>query len=148
MTESADRHNQLYEPDDSKYKNFNLLLKCLTTGNDSPPEAGARPGGGRKRCYSTMETEEGNEIEAEKSGSREVGSSQEARCLHCKKVFSNRAYLKKHTQRMHPNKAEVSVPPPGKCEPGKSGLVTCRRCELRVEATRWTRHRIACGAGG
>ena len=121
----------LYQPDDSKYKNFNLLLKCLT--NEGPHE--------RNSGINSVlpATESGLVKKGDFQGKEKLDreSSQEEKCDLCTKTFSSKAYLRKHKQHMHSNfESEVKVNVP------ESEI--CPECSLNVEKKKMNEHKSIC----
>ena len=139
----------MYEPSDSKYKNLNLLLKCLTS--EGEPEHTAT----RERCDShnsattllsgasaslggspTSTSEE----DAMDKGAVGTGEDQDHRCHACPKVFSKKRYLTKHQQRMHP---QLEPPPPAQWTTHYNTTI-CPTCQCPITKRNIRQHAAVC----
>lgn len=131
-TQSVNTTPDLYQPYDDKYKNFNLLLKCLT--NDSTEDRSR----GRKRCYSQNSADSGH-FSGKATIAKLTGSSQDVKCQYCMKVFSNGIYLRKHKIRAHSN-----MIPGNQVNITKGERVSCPLCFLSVEKQKMEQHVSIC----
>ena len=135
----------LYEPSDSKYKNFNLLLRCLTTEETlgTVPEEAPMLFTGRRRCNTigssttTASTAQDSE-DGLVTDPSVLPDYSEHQCKCCFKVFSRKRYLTKHVSRMHPE-MEPS-------ESDKEDAVSCPNCTHVISRKNFKCHSHMCNA--
>ena len=125
----------VYQPEDSKYNNFNLLLHCLTTEKSSVE--GVRS---RKRCNTTGSNSSSyiSASDDETSGyCSKPPKLREFKCKFCFKMFTRNRYLTKHLHRMHPESLVW--------ENSSIEYTTCSNCNHRVKQSNIQRHINQCG---
>ena len=130
LNSSAD----LYEPSSSKFKNFHLLLTCLSTEKCMMEKLSHKKHtpdiGGRDNLYDQTESEFGLVIADTEAKQFE--------CLCCHKMFTKRRYLTKHMRRMHPG---MNILPTPKEDPI---LVLCPNCGNSIPRRNFRRHSTSC----
>lgn len=113
--------------DELKYKNFNLLLKCLTNVEEGDVEM---PSNDKDELDPHKQDSNGNML-GDDSG-RKPGTL--FTCSKCSRRFSKKRYLVKHFHRMHPNQATTDF----------EGFVACAKCGVCMLQSSLKKHTAVC----
>ncbi len=117
--------SDVYAPEDKKYKNFNLLLKCLTDDLDT------------SACRSQqLSSDPSEEQDSRIPEQQNAEGDAKLQCSTCSRTFLKKRYLTKHIRRMHPH---ISVSPPRSDEP-----VLCPNCGYHVPQQTFRKHSQHC----
>ena len=126
----------LYEPSSSKFKNFHLLLTCLSSEKCTMEKLSHKKHtpdiGGRDNLYEQTESELGFGMVMTDTEVKQF------ECLCCHKTFTKRRYLTKHMRRMHPG---MNILPTPKEDPI---LVLCPNCGNSIPRRNFRRHSTSC----
>ena len=134
LNSSAD----LYEPSSSKFKNFHLLMTCLSTETCMVEELSQKMHTpdirGRDNEFGMVVAD----AESEFGMVAADADLKQFECICCHKSFTKRRYLTKHMRRMHPG---MNILPTPKEDPI---LVLCPNCGNSIPRRNFRRHSTSC----